>query len=532
MEMNARKFNLGKSPFACRTFPAIFLTALISIVSLSQATDAQQTGEPVKKELVVAKPNSNPPIKTAATNSDAGGVQTGDSSDTAATAADEFRPPPFQQLRYLEDYSYLQNESLRREPLDRLKYIPLREGKPDWYLSIGGEIRQRYEAFRNDDWGGEPQDNNGYLLQRYMLHTDWHFGKNVRAFFQLRTNIETGRRGGPRPVIDESKLDFNQAFVDVNFDAGEKINVNFRVGRQEMVFGSARLVTFREGPNVRLSFDGLRSTIKTGKWTFDGFAVKPVVSKLGYFDDGSDSQTSFWGTGGERPLKILGKSKIGVFYLGLDRKRARFDSGMGREIRQTVGTRFSGNAGGIDHNTQFIFQFGSFRTGNIRAWMLGTDTGFTFRKTRFTPRFGLRANVASGDKNPNDDRLETFNALFPAGNYFGEIGLLGQSNFMNFFPEIRFKLPKRISLTFETMFYWRESTRDGIYNPPGILLRPGNSSAARYVGTQSSVIVNWAVNRHFTFDTSYSHFFAGKFLRETPPGKDIDYFAAWITYKF
>ncbi len=495
----------------------VFWVALISTVSPNQVVVAQQTSEQPVKSAAVA-------------TADPGNAQ--NSKPESTPTPTEFRPPPFQQLRYLEDYSYLQDESLRREPLDRLKYIPLRKGKPDWYLSIGGEIRQRYEAFRNDNWGRAPADNNGYSLQRYMLHTDWHFGKNVRAFVQLRSNVEAGRVGGPRPVVDENKLDFNQAFVDLSFGAGEKSTVTFRIGRQEMSFGTGRLVTFRESPNVRLSFDGFRATIKTSKWTFDAIAVKPVESDLGYFDDGPTRQTSFWGVGGQRTMNFLGKSRLGVFYLGLDRKSARFDSGIGREIRQTVGTQFFGDTGTVDYNAEFVFQFGNFRSGNIRAWLITTDTGYTFWKNRFTPRIGLRANIASGDTNPNDNRLDTFNALFPAGNYFGEIGLLGQSNFMNLYPRVEFKLPRRISLTLDTMFYWRQSTRDGIYNPAGVLLRPGNLSKERYVGTQPAVVGSWAFDRHFTFFVSYAHFFSGRFLKETPPGKDIDYFTAMMTYRF
>jgi len=30
----------------------------------------------------------------------------------------------------------------------------------------------------------------------------------------------------------------------------------------------------------------------------------------------------------------------------------------------------------------------------------------------------------------------------------------------------------------------------------------------------------------------YTHFFAGPFVRETGPGRDIDYVSAWATYKF
>lgn len=73
------------------------------------------------------------------------------------------------------------------------------------------------------------------------------------------------------------------------------------------------------------------------------------------------------------------------------------------------------------------------------AWLIATDTGYTFRKNRFTPRVGLRANIASVDQNPDDNQLDTFNALFPAGNYFGEIGLLGQINFMNLYPRVESK---------------------------------------------------------------------------------------------
>jgi hypothetical protein len=529
--MKVQKLKYKKSPFDCPSFSIVILSALILVFAPYRAKAQQHNGS--RKEKITVAPASVPPVKDASATKSADKDEAEDVPAVSVSSRAGFRPPPFQQLRYLEDYSYLRDKSLRRERLDRLKYIPLRKGKPGWYLSIGGEIRQRFEAFHNDFWGAAPPDANGYSLQRYMLHADWHFGKNARAFVQLRSNVEAGRSGGPRPVLDENKLDFNQAFLDVNFDARDKINVNFRAGRQEMLFAATRLINFREGPNVRASFDGLRATVKNGKWTLDGFAVKPVESNRGYFDDASDNQTTFWGALGERKLNFAGKSGISFYYLGLDRKHGRFDSGSGREIRQSVGARFAGNASAIDYANEFTFQFGAFKDGSIQAWMIASETGYTFLRARFTPRVSLRANIASGDKEPNDKRLETFNALFSPGNYFGgEIGLLGSSNFMNLHPHINFKLPKRVLFTFDAMFYWRQSTRDGVYNPGGVLLKPGNASASRYVGTQPSATAVWSVDRHITFVASYSHFFAGKFVKETPPGKDIDYFTAWVTYKF
>jgi hypothetical protein len=39
------------------------------------------------------------------------------------------------------------------------------------------------------------------------------------------------------------------------------------------------------------------------------------------------------------------------------------------------------------------------------------------------------------------------------------------------------------------------------------------------------------VTQHITVVASYVYFFAGPFLKETPPGKNVDYFTIWITYK-
>src|SRR5262245_51170602 len=71
-------------------------------------------------------------------------------------------------LREDEDWSFLKDQSLRQDPWDRLKYIPLR---PDgWFLTIGGEAREAFEQVGNDNWGKQPYTNT-FFLERYMLHT-------------------------------------------------------------------------------------------------------------------------------------------------------------------------------------------------------------------------------------------------------------------------------------------------------------------------------------------------------------------------
>src|SRR5436190_15636803 len=120
--------------------------------------------------------------------------------------------PPFKQLRYDESYAYLKDSSRRADLLDPIKFIPFTTNG-DWYLTLGGEIRARYEYYHNSLWGRGPQDDNGYLLQRYMFHADLHVGEYFRFFSQFKSGLEDGRNGGPRPT-DEDQFDLNQAFVD------------------------------------------------------------------------------------------------------------------------------------------------------------------------------------------------------------------------------------------------------------------------------------------------------------------------------
>lgn len=49
-------------------------------------------------------------------------------------------------------------------------------------------------------------------------------------------------------------------------------------------------------------------------------------------------------------------------------------------------------------------------------------------------------------------------------------------------------------------------------------------TGARYVGSAPAVTLTWTPTRHISVLASYAHFFAGPFIRETPPGKDVDYF--------
>jgi hypothetical protein len=445
----------------------------------------------------------------------------------ASVSAEEERPS-FKSLRYDEDYRFLSDPSRATEPWDPLKYLPLMEGRAG-YLSLGGELRERVESYENEFFSSHPDADNAYLLQRYLLHADYHAGDRFRIFGQIQSSLEDGRDGGPRPT-DRDTIDLHQLFADAVLLENETRSLTLRAGRQELSYGSERLVSVREGTNNRRAFDAMKLIYRQGDTSVDLFYSSPVEVDEGSFDDQNVRGVSFWGIYATTPFRLIPGSKLDLYYLGLRDPSGGFSQGNAREERHTLGARLFGNSGPWDFNHEAMYQFGEFGSGDIAAWSIATDHGYTF-DVWGKPRLGLRSAIASGDRDPMDNDLETLNPLFPRGNYFTEASLLGPQNFIDLRPCLRLQPLDEWTIDFGCDFYWRQSKDDGIYTPGGGVIYPGNSSFSRYVGTDLSLTTGWQATRHLLVGASYTHFFAGRFIEQNA-GQDVNFGALWLSYRF
>ena len=437
--------------------------------------------------------------------------------------------PSYKSLRYEEDYRFLRDADQRSALWDAFKYVPIAEGRAG-FLSFGGELRDRFEAYENEFFSTHPNADNAYLLQRYLLHGDYHAGEGFRIFGQLQGVFEDGRPGGPRPT-DRGGIDIHQLFTDVAINPSADTRITLRAGRQELSYGSERLVSVREGTNSRRAFDAVRFLFKHKEVCVDAFVARPVEADDDSFDDQEVRGVRFWGAYATVPFPRSPGLKLDFYYLGLHNPRAVYSQGAGREDRHTVGMRLFGKLGDWDFNHEALSQFGRFGTGDIRAWSVATDHGYTFEKLWSKPRLGLKAAIASGDRNAKDADLQTLNPLFPRGNYFTEAALLGPQNFFDLHPCLRLQPSKSWSLDLGADFYWRESLDDGIYNPGGSVIYPGNPTFARFVGTDVSIVIGWQATRHLNLSAGFTRFFAGRFIRQND-GEDASYGTVWASYKF
>ena len=124
----------------------------------------------------------------------------------------------------------------------------------------------------------------------------------------------------------------------------------------------------------------------------------------------------------------------------------------------------------LDHFTQRhprhgllaeLFHRDALGSGDIQEWTVPSALGFTFSRSSWKPRLGLKANITSGDRDPRSIDLQTFNPLFPRGAYFGEPALIGPVNLVDIHPSLSLKPAAGFTLQVDWIRFWRQSRGDG-----------------------------------------------------------------------
>jgi len=434
---------------------------------------------------------------------------------------------PFKPLRYDENYQYLSKDT-SNDWYNKLKFQPLSKDK-ETYISYGGEVRYQYFWYQNEGWGAEPQDKDGFLLTRYLGNVDFHAGKYFRTFVQLQSSLANGE-DTPSPV-DQDILDLHQAFFDVSFPAGSDGGFTFRLGRQELAYGSQRLVSVREGPNNRQSFDAAKIMFGKKDFKLDAFYGNYVLAKPGIFDDMSNKNTALWGVYSTfNKVPIL--QNIDLYYFGIHREHITYDEGTGAETRHSIGTRWWYTSPAWLYDVEGVYQFGKFKTDDISAWTASINTAYTFTGAALKPQLGLKGELISGNKNYGSSTLNTFDPLFPKGAYFGLASLIGPSNLTDIHPYISFALTKKLSFTSDYDLFYRMSRNDGIYAVNSMLIYSGRNAQSKDIGKQLQNELEYNLNKFLYLRTDFTWFKAGEYLKEVGPGKDILMASTTIQFKF
>ena len=278
-------------------------------------------------------------------------------AQTNDSLSGEFEWPEFQMLRANEDYRFLRGRERPRGFLNQVKFLPLGDRSA---LSWGGDVRLEGQRLWNEDW--EMGNHDEALFLRLMLHSDVQLGEHLRLFGQLKSGIAFGRRG-PRLSLNEDALGVHQLFAELKLGPSQ-----LALGRQELWYGSRRLLSIREGTNVRQSFDGIRWKWEHKGHRLDllGFAYNP--QELGVFDNRIQTDQLLWGAYYVKAQDERPAWSFDAYYLGVRNDSSTFEAGGGTELRHSLGGRHWGKTERWQFNHEALLQWGQFAGGPIRLF--------------------------------------------------------------------------------------------------------------------------------------------------------------------
>jgi len=437
--------------------------------------------------------------------------------DADATAQPAGRPA-IEFNRWQEDWSLLADPALRTEPLDSLKYIPLAPADPRSYVSFGADLRERFESNDAPSFGIGHQSATSYLLERLELSADIHPDANWQIFTQLQDDRAFWK--SRLTPVDQDQLDLEQAFVTYQtpFLGGE---LKVRAGRQEMAFDLQRFVAVRDGPNVRQAFDAVWADWERGHWRVISFWSHPVQDRTVHpFDDYSDSHFQYGGFRIERAK--FGPGSLSAYYSRYELDRAKFLFASGNERRDIFDVRYAGTSAGYDWDLEAMGQTGSLGQKQIRAWAVGSLSGYTFANLAWQPRIGLQADAASGNRHPDGGTLGTFNPLFPNGYYFTLAGYTGYTNLVHIKPSITARPTRKLKLLGAVGLQWRQTTADAVYTQPDIPVAGTAGHGGGWTGAYAQIRADYLFNANLTAAIEAVHYAIGGALRRAG-GHDGDY---------
>ncbi len=449
-------------------------------------------------------------------------------------------------LRYNDDFSYLDGppESYQHDFFDPIKNMHLGEV---WRLTIGGDLRVRVEATRNMVLNARYPASDTYSLQRVTAHASLRY-KRLARFYIEGMDSSLGDRDQPQLPLQENRFDLNQGFVDLAL-LGERVPLTLRAGRAILSYGRERLVGGLEWANVPRRYDGAQLLYHSPTFDLDVFWTKPIVFAYAPFtsawepriNEGLERKPDHWREeqqffGLYSTYKGVPRQTIDVYLLGLTDKGDLLNTNgrFGDLTLFTLGSRLAGTLGPFDHDSEIALQRGVWAGDTIRAWAAATEVGYTLRDVPMTPRIAAGFDYASGDRTRGDDRVETFNQLFPTGHAFlGYIDIVGRQNTLA--PSVNVTVRPRKDLTVRAFYYhfWLASETDALFNSGGVATRRDPSGASgRDVGDEFDLTVNWQIDAHSSVLLGFSYFWPGDYLERF--GRSIDgsfYYVQW-QYRF
>jgi len=429
-----------------------------------------------------------------------------------------FDPFPFfdADFRYLDDPNNQDTDWA-----DCLKRIRLGD---NWMFTTGGEARYQQKSEVNSrlfNTGRLAGSDNSYALERERVWGDLFYQDIFRIYAEF-ISANSSHQTLPPLAIDIDRKDFLNLFTDVKLLDLDGSPIYFRAGRQELVYGSQRLISPLDWANTRRTFDGFKAFYRGEDLDIDAWLTQPVLINADGWSR-ADHQQTFSGTFlTYRPEKL---QEYDLYVLDLDNTKG-LSTGHTFEGRPvtgdfnciTIGGRTAGNYEGWLWDVEPILQCGTWVNQNDFAYAWTYAGGYAFQNVPMVPQFWLAYDFASGNQKPGVGNVHgTFQPLFPFGHYYmGFLDLVGRQNINDYNAQVVFFPTDWITVVCQEHIFRLDSAKDALYSKSGAVERVDPTGrAGKDVGDEFDFYVNFHLSNHQDVLFGYSYLAPGDFIRNT-----------------
>ncbi|MBL7129995.1 MAG: alginate export family protein [Candidatus Omnitrophica bacterium] len=405
--------------------------------------------------------------------------------------------------------------------------------KNDWTFVIGGEERLRVEFRDNFDFDNKIDDQGCLVFQRILINGKLKYKKNLTLFIECKDIREISN--GIKKTNQYDDFDLYQGYLEYKNNI-----IDLKIGRQKFGYGDKRILAAPFWSNKLKSFDAIKASIYPVRkgfsngvylenFTIDLFGGNIVLYDDNNFNDAKANEYMYGSYIGYKNKDFF-IPEIELIYLTVyneDDLIKGEDNQWGKLNQHTVDALVKGSlfSSGIDYCFEFAYQFGKYGTNDIKdAYAIHVDVKRKFN-TFLKPELKLEYNNASGDKDPNDRKTNTFISYYQSTHHpYGIMDFFRWQNMREVAFSVKLNPTKKFSIMSAVNCFWLDEKRDSWYKSSGSKIRTAtNSQVSDFVGTEISTTVKYNLNKHVKFELGYAHFFTSSYVKDTGSDDHADW---------
>ncbi|MGI4827989.1 MAG: alginate export family protein [Janthinobacterium lividum] len=416
-------------------------------------------------------------------------------------------------------------------PQKRGGVAPLQwEKLPSW-LTIGMELRGRTEG--QTSYSYAQNGDRIYELTRDYISLEVRPTSFLTGYIQ---SIDTHALGLPLHVVASNQRDVfddRQAYLNLHVKPGG-VPIELIAGRQELKFGSERVVGISDWTNNSRTWDGFDARIG-GRNKVDLFSTSVVGVHPSSLDKHGAGLT-FHGAYGNITTWIPKTHVEPYVLLRTVRGVSSHQHIIGNEVETTFGFEVEGVLPAhFDYEVNASLQRGSYSNDSIHSGQSFGKVSYLLSSVPWKPRLGGEYDYATGNSARNAYRIGTYDQQYPSNhNAFGLTDLFGYQNIRQERLNLDLGPTKNLSLLIQGEFLNLVNTHDNLYasGATTTIAAPTGGFRSDAIGSGIDFSSKYVFKNYLVANLGVGHVFPGGLLLENKHGsaETLGYFS--LTYRY